>query len=506
MIKIFPVEKIREADAYTIKNEPISSVDLMERAATQCFDWIHNRKPHGKTIKIFCGTGNNGGDGLVVARLLASETYKCEVFITGFSDRFTEDFLINQKRLEAFPSVPVTVIKDGYEFPEIGKDDLVIDAIFGSGLSKPVLNFPSALIEHINNSGAVIIAVDIPSGLFADKLPSRDPGSITRADYTLTFQFPKLSFFYAETEQYVGEWHVLPIGLHPEFISKNDTTHFLSEPEDIRNLIKTRNRFSHKGNFGHALLIAGSYGKMGAAIIAAKACLRSGAGLVTAHIPKKGYEIMQTGFPEAMVSVDEEELCFSGIKDLSAYNAIGIGPGIGTHEQTQNALKLLIQNSGFPLVLDADALNILSENRTWLSFLPPGSILTPHVKEFERLTSKANDALERNQMQIEFSKKYNVYVVLKGAFTSVSTPDGKCYFNPSGNPGMATGGSGDVLTGIILSLLAQGYTPFTACITGVYLHGLAGDIAAESKGYEALIAGDIIDNLGEAFQSLYNLL
>lgn len=503
MIKIFPVEKIREADAYTVANEPVASVDLMERAATQCYKWIQNKKPKNKKIKIFCGIGNNGGDGLVIGRLLARKGYNCEIFVVRFSEKCSDDFLVNQERLKEMPEVKVQDIREGDQMPEIIPGDLIIDAIFGSGLSKPVNKFPAGLIEHINNSGALIIAVDIPSGMFADKLPDIKTGAIIRADYTLTFQFPKLSFFFAESEQFVGEWHILPIGLHQDFIAKAETKYFLIEPDDIAGILKARKRFSHKGTFGHALLIAGSYGKMGAAVLASKACMRAGVGLLTTHVPRKGYDIIQTSFPEAMISIDEGEEYFSGLRDIGPYNAIAIGPGIGMEQQTQNGLKLLIQNAGNPLILDADALNILGENKTWLSFLPPGSILTPHPKEFERISSKASDSLERLELQQEFSKKYNVYVILKGAFSSISTPDGKVFFNPTGNPGMATGGSGDVLTGILPGLLAQGYTPLSTCLMGTFLHGLAGDIAAKKSGLESLIASEIVDNLGNAFKNLY---
>lgn len=500
MIKIFPAEKIREADAFTIINEPIASVDLMERAATLCYNWIVKKKPIEKKIKLFCGTGNNGGDGLVIARLLTKAGYHCEVFLVKFSEKYSDDFHINLQRLrEAAPSL-IQDILSGDELPAIAPDELVIDAMFGTGLIKPVISFPENLIGHIHKSGAVVIAIDIPSGMFADQLPESRNGAIIQADYTLTFQFPKLSFFFAESEQYTGVWDVLPIGLHPDFIQAAHTSHFMIEAGDIAAFLKPRRRFSHKGIFGHALLVAGSYGKMGAAILAAKSCMRSGAGLLTVHIPGKGYNVLQTAFPEAMVSIDEEQDFFSRVKDILPYNAIAIGPGIGTADQTKSGLKLLIQHCRSPLILDADALNILGENKTWLSFLPPGSILTPHPKEFERIASKSTNSLDRLELQKQFSAKYNVFVILKGAFTSITSPDGRCYFNPTGNPGMASGGSGDVLTGILLGLLAQGYSPLTTCLAGTFLHGLAGDLAAVKRGYESLIASDIIDNLGKAFR------
>lgn len=504
MLKILTVEQVRQADAYTIAHEPIASLDLMERAATQCFKWIHKKKPAGKTIKVFCGTGNNGGDGLVIARLLAQKDYKVEIYIIRFSDKCSDDFSVNLHRLQEIRSVQVSEIHQDDTLPEIDPHDLVIDAIFGSGLTKPVQGFAAKIIDYINASGAVVVAIDTPSGMFADSVPDPKAGSIIQADYTLTFQLPKLSFLFAESEPFVGEWEVLPIGLHEGFMASADTGYFLTEPADVASLLKARRRFSHKGTYGHALLIAGSYGKIGAAVLAAMAALRSGVGLLTVHLPVKGCEIIQTAFPEAMVSLDEDPEIFSGLKDSGMFSAIGIGPGIGMDSKTQIGLKLLIQSIQQPIIFDADAINILGENKTWLSFLPAGSILTPHPKEFERLAGKSSDSLERLAMQQAFSKKYNVFVILKGAFTSITSPDGKCFFNPTGNPGMATAGSGDVLTGILLGLLAQGYSPLSASLLGTYIHGLAGDLAAKKLGYESLIAGDIIANLGKAFRTLYD--
>jgi NAD(P)H-hydrate epimerase len=325
-------------------------------------------------------------------------------------------------------------------------------------------------------------------------------GAIIEADYTLTFQFPKLAFLFPENEQFTSKWFVLPIGLAEAFTDDVEVKNFTIDPEDAASLLKPRSRFAHKGHFGHALLIAGGYGKMGAAALAAKATLRAGAGLVTAHVPKSGYAIIQTAAPEVMVSIDENETHFSLLPELSSYNAIGLGPGLGMEKETRQAVKLLIQNAGIPLLFDADALNILSENKTWIPFVPPNSIFTPHPKEFERLVGKTANDFERNKRQREFSALHKVYVVLKGANTCISKPDGKCFFNTTGNPGMATGGSGDVLTGIILGLLAQHYHPQEACVLGVFLHGLAGDVAAKKHSHEAMIAGDIIEGLGKAFR------
>ncbi len=351
-----------------------------------------------------------------------------------------------------------------------------------------------------------IIAIDIPSGLMGEDNSENNLENIVKADYTLTFQFPKISFLFAENEPYVGEFEVLPIGLHPEGIAKTPSNFHLLEADDIQKLIPKRSRFSHKGTFGHALLIAGSYGKMGAAVLSSKACLRSGVGLLTTHIPRLGYTILQTAVPEAMTSVDQHDSMFTELPDLEPFSAIGAGPGLGTKSNSEKALLSLLENAKVPLVLDADALNILSKNKEWLEKLPENSILTPHPGEFKRLAGEAANSYENIQKQIGFSEKYKVIVVLKGAFTSISTPDGKLYFNSTGNPGMATAGSGDVLTGIILSLLAQGIAPKNAAITGVHLHGLAGDLTAKEKSEISLIAGDIVEFLGKVILEITRII
>ncbi len=499
-MKILPIEKVREADAYTITNEPIKSIDLMERAGTKCYRWIRNRVPKNRSIKIILGPGNNGGDGLVIARLMAEAKYTVEVIILRFTDKESGDFSKNLQRLLHTSGAVIHEVNEEHEFPGLSKNDIIVDAIFGSGLSKAVKGFVADAINTINSSGAKIIAIDMPSGLYADKSSRNSGSAIIKADYTLSFQFPKYAFFFAENDKYTGNWEILPIGLHPDFIRSVDVKTFFLEKEDIIPIVKPRNRFAHKGGFGHGLLISGSYGKIGAAVLGTLAALKAGAGLITTHIPQKGYEIIQTAVPEGMVSIDESETMFSALPDISAYNAIAVGPGIGMEEQTQKTLKLLIQNSSLPIIFDADAINILGENRTWISFIPEGSIFTPHPKEFERLVGTWNDEYERNEMQREFSLKNKAYLILKGAYTAITTPYGRCYFNSTGNPGMATAGSGDVLTGILLGLLSQGYTPLETCLLGVYLHGLAGDIAASRFGQHSLIAGDITNHLGKAYR------
>lgn len=498
-MKILPVETIREADAYTIANEPVKSVDLMERAARKCFKWLKKRVDDERPVKIFCGLGNNGGDGLVIARLMGQVNSNVSVYVIRYSDKCSDDFQVNHNRLKEV-HVNCFDLKEGDDLPGIDQEDVVIDAIFGSGLSKPVKGLPARVIRHINESRALIVSIDMSSGLFCDDHTDTKDGAVIQADYTLSFQFPKLAFMFPENDNHIGEWEILNIGLDAEFVRRVDTKNIFLTRKMIGTLLKPRTKFSHKGHFGHALLIAGSYGKMGASVLASEACLRSGVGLLHTHTPSKGCTVIQNSVPEAMVSIDPEEDYFSAVPELGLFTAIGIGPGTGFNAKTKNALKLLIQNATVPLLFDADALTILGENKTWIPFIPKNSVFTPHPKEFERLVGKAKDDFHRNELQREFCLKNNAYVVLKGAHTSICGPDGRCFFNSTGNPGMATGGSGDVLTGLILGFLAQKYHPRDACLLGVYLHGMAGDLAAVKMGMESMIAGDIIKNIGKAFK------
>ncbi|UCG28955.1 MAG: NAD(P)H-hydrate dehydratase [Bacteroidales bacterium] len=501
-MKIFRADQVKQIDAYTIENEPVRSIDLMERAAFQLYRWLVQRYSRERKIKIYVGPGNNGGDGLALARMLAEDFYQVEVFYVKFTDKVTKDWKINYDRLAKQDKADVRYLVTGERMPVTDKQDLLVDGLFGSGLSRPLDGFPAEVVRSINKHEGEIIAIDIPSGLMGEDNSGNKRSNIVNATITLTFQFPNLSFFYAENEIFVGEWHLLPIGLHQDIIRELQTGFFYLTPDLIRSNMGKRKKFSHKGNFGHVLLISGCYGKMGAAILASRACLRTGTGLLTTHIPKFGYGIIQTALPEAMISIDQSDIIFTLAPDLEPYQAIGVGPAIGCRNNSHKALHDLIERAGVPIVFDADAINILGENRKWLNSVPAGSIFTPHPKEFERLVGKSKNHFDRNMKQIAFAKKYNVYLVLKGAFTSVACPDGSCYFNSTGNPGMATAGSGDVLTGIILSLLGQGYSPKLSALIGVYIHGLAGDIARDQYGEEALIATDIIENLGNAFKEI----
>lgn len=501
-MKIFTSSQVREIDKYTIEKEPIASIDLMERASQQIADWITEHYNQLHTFVIFAGPGNNGGDGFAVARMLAEKFYRVRVIVLWIAENLSPDAQTNYNLLKTMDIVQVIDLHDVDQIPVPDQSEILLDAIFGSGLNRPADGYAAKVIRFINTLPNIRIAIDIPSGLFGEDNTTNISENIIRAHFTVSLQFPSLSFFFAENEQYTGEWTVLPIGLHPEAIKQTETHFEYVQHSDISGLLKKRRAFSHKGTYGNVLLVAGCYGMMGAAILAAKASLRSGSGLVTVHLPKSGYQIVQTALPEAIISIDESDVVFTGIKEYSEFTAIGIGPGLGCATNTQKALYDLISKAEVPMVIDADGLNILSANKEWLDALPADTVLTPHPKEFERLAGRTVSGYERNQLQRDFARKYNLIVVLKGAYTSVSLPDGSCFFNSTGNPGMATAGSGDVLTGIILSLLGQGYTPKEAALLGVYLHGLAGDLAVVHSSEEAIIAGDIIEFTGKAYEEV----
>ncbi len=500
-MKIFEAAKIRDIDSFTILNEPIDSIDLMERAATRLTGWYVRHFHTDRMIIIFAGPGNNGGDALAMARLLAERQFRVSCYLLGFG-KLSEDCSINKSRLIEQGLVELNGIGEGDPLPEIGSHDVVIDGIFGSGLTRKVSGFPGTVIQHINDCAGTVIAIDIPSGLFGEDNSGNENHPVIKATYTLTFQFPFLSFFFDMNEPYVGQWRVQDIKLHPEVIRITETPYRTLEMEDVRSMLPVRNKFSHKGTFGHALLISGCYGMMGAALLAGESCLRGGAGLVTLHIPKFGYSIIQTGFPEAIVSLDQSDILFSEPPELSPYNSIGIGPGLGCKQNTGKGLKKLMEIAEVPMVIDADGLNILSAHPEWYEYLPKGTILTPHPKEFDRMIGSSGNSYQRHIKQREFSEKHEVVVVLKGAYTGISAPDGRYWFNTTGNPGMATGGSGDVLTGLITGLLAQGLSPVNAALAGVYIHGLAGDLAIQDSSEEAMIAGDMIRHLGKAFKKV----
>lgn len=508
-MKILSANQIKEGDLFTIKHEPIKSIDLMERAAEKCFDWIYNNAPkvfpankeeRDWIFNVFCGLGNNGGDGLAIARLLNKNGYDVKLYIVEFSDKVSADFQANYERIKK-SKFTISHIKKPADIPEIESGSMVIDAIFGTGITRKADGIAADVIKAINRSESKVVSIDLPSGLMDSDNSENDISAIINAHYTLALEFIKLAFLFPENEKFVGKSIHIKIGIHPKYIEAVETQNYLIQENDIQQLLKPRSKFAHKGTFGHTLIVAGSYGKFGAACLAAKGALRSGAGLVSVLSPKSGLTVIQTSVNEAMYLAGNEDNFLSGEFLTCDVDSIAVGPGIGTKAQTQGFLLSLLKQAKLPIVLDADAINLIANDKELLAQVPENAVLTPHPKEFERLTGVWTNDFERYKKQIAFSLKHKVFVVLKGAHTSISCPDGKVYFNSTGNSGMATAGTGDVLTGIIASLMAQGYSPKDAAIIGVYMHGHAADIALWDTGFEAMLASDVINCLGKAFLS-----
>lgn len=494
-MKIFNAEQIRRWDQYTIQHEPVDSISLMERAAQACAAWLDEHYPD-QPLTVFCGKGNNGGDGLAIARLLS--TRNINVYILEFGHKGTEDFQTNLSRLHQHPAIEIRFIQTEEHLLHLDFPGVVVDALFGSGLNRALEGITADLVQRINRSGAPVVSVDIPSGMFTDKSSA---GNVqVAATHTLSFQVFKPAFLAAENASYCGEVHILDIGLHPAFYAAEPAAYELADEPIVRRIYKPRNPFSHKGTFGHALLVAGSYGKIGAAVLSAAACLRSGAGLVSCHLPRCGYEIMQASLPEVMVSTDVNHSVNTGIEaELDVYRSVGIGPGLGTAAETRALIQAIFTSYKKPVVLDADGLNSVAKEPALLLQVPAASILSPHPKEFQRLFGDTANEFERFQLALSKARELGLVIILKGHHTLIALPDGKMIFNSTGNAGMATGGSGDVLTGILTGLLAEGYSSADAAVLGVYLHGLAGDLAAKELSMEAMIAGDITRYLGKAF-------
>ncbi|WP_039951014.1 NAD(P)H-hydrate dehydratase [Bacteroides clarus] len=501
-MKIFPTIQLKELDAYTIENEPVSSIDLMERASRALARAVSERWSAETPFTVFAGPGNNGGDVLAVSRLLAERGCRVEVYLFNTKGALSPDCETNKERLAGVAGIDFHEITTQFVPPVLTAEHVVVDGLFGSGLNKPLSGGFAAVVKYINTSPATVVAIDVPSGLMGEDNTYNIQANIIRADLTLSLQLPKLAFLFAENAPFVGEWQLLDIGLSEEAIEEKETDFALTEHEDVASMLKPRGKFAHKGNFGRALLIAGSQGMAGASVLAARACLRSGVGLLTVHIPFCNNFIVQTSVPEAMTEIDINDVRFSCATDTDDYQAVGIGPGLGKAGDTEAALLEQIESCQTPMVVDADALNLLGEHRSYIGRLPKGSILTPHPKELERLVGKCQNSYERLTKARELARSAGVHILLKGAYSVIIAPSGKCWFNPTGNPGMATGGSGDVLTGVVLALLAQGYDAETAARMAAYVHGLAGDIACKKHGVMGMTAGDIVTCLPPAWRML----
>lgn len=501
-MKIFSKEQIYEGDKLTAEKQNISSTELMERAGTQIFNWMHMRMQGAQVpVHVFCGIGNNGGDGLVLARHLITHGYNVNTYIINCSDKRSKDFLVNYDRIKNVTKKWPELLSCSEDFPEIHQDDIIVDAVFGIGLNRPVDDWVKALFMHFRATKAFTLSIDIPSGLNTDKAVT-DEDAVVWAGYTLSFASPKFVFFLPETAKYTIQWEVLDIGLDQEFLFTTDTEVELIGKNEVLPIYIPREKFSNKGQFGHSLIIGGSYGKIGAVTLASRAALSSGAGLVTAFVPKCGYIPLQSSFPEAMVITDTDEEKITSIKIKIEPTVVAFGIGAGTSTKTKSAFEAFLKTNKAPLVIDADGINILAKKKALLKLLPKQTILTPHPKELERLIGVWKNDFDKLDKVKVFTKKHDVIVVIKGANTVTVSQD-KLYVNTTGNPGLSTAGSGDVLTGIITGLISQGYNQLVATIFGVYLHGKSADIAVEDFGYQSLIASHVIDYLGEAYIDLF---
>ena len=501
-MKIFSKEQIYEGDKQTAIHQGIDSAALMERAGEQIFNWMHLRMQGTQVpIHIFCGIGNNGGDGLVLARHLILAGYTVKTYVVNYSVKRSKDFLINYDRIKNVTKHWPVLMESEDDFPMIAQDDIIVDAVFGIGLNRPVIDWVQTLFRHFKASNAFTLSIDIPSGLYLDKAPDHESG-IVHASYTLSFSCPKLVFFLPETAKFTKQWEVLDIGLDAEFMQTTQTDAVVIGRFEVLSIYKPRDLFSHKGHFGHSLVIGGSYGKIGAVVLASRAALSSGCGLVTAFVPKCGYTVLQASFPEAMVITDNDEHYITDIDFKIQPSVIALGVGMGTNPKTITALKRFLKQNKTSLVIDADGINILSENKSFLELLPKQTVLTPHPKELERLIGKWSDDFDKLEKAKVFSKKHDVVLVIKGAH-SITVYNNMLYVNATGNPGLATAGSGDVLTGIITGLISQQYDVLSATVFGVYLHGKSADIAIADYGYQSLIASHVIEYLGAAYLDLF---
>ena len=502
-MKIFTSAQIQELDKYTIDHEPVKSIDLMERAAKALTTAIMQEWTERTPVVVFAGPGNNGGDALAVARMLAAEKFSVSVYLFNIHNKLSENCEINKQRLIDGKKARFTEINLNFDPPALKAGTLVVDGLFGTGLDKPLMGGFASLVKYINQSSARVVSLDVPSGLMCEDNSYNIRTNIIHADLTLTLQQKKLAMLMPDMQAFLGQVKVLDIRLSPDYIRNTEAPYRILEEAELRPRMRLRDDFAHKGTMGHALIIAGSYGMAGASVLATKACLRAGAGKVTVHTPKRNYNIMQISVPEAVLQMDHEEIYFSESVESDEFDSLGIGPGLGHNESSAIALIGQIKRTSCPIVVDADALNILGNHQAWIQQLPQGIILTPHPGEFDRLAGTAsNSSYERLMRARELAEHLSGYILLKGHYTALCLPDGHIVFNPTGNSGMATAGSGDVLTGILTGLLARGYKQADACMLGMYLHGLAGDLAVRETGKECLLASDIIRFMPQAFQRL----
>lgn len=502
-MKIFSSELIKPIYKATCEKQGINSIDLLERAASAVCCEIVSRFNPSQRFVIMAGPYLNGGDALAVGRMLFEQGYKnLEIFLFNVVGKLSHDCELEKDRLKEIEGIDFNEVTHNFEPPKLNSHDVIIDGIFGCGIKGPLQKGFINLIRFVNDSGAYVISIDVPSGLSGEWNENVSRRDMIHANLTLTFQFPRLAFFFEENEEVIGEWKVLDIDLEESAMKDIPVDFMLVETRNVRPLIKPRKNFSNKRDYGAALIFAGSTGMSGAAAFAARSCLRSGAGLVTVHSAKVSLPIVQSLIPEAMFEPDRNENFITDMSVHHNFQSVAVGPGIGINDKTVDALESLLKNYKNPLVLDADALNCMAARPHLLSLLPSQSIITPHAGEFDRLFGECGGNEQRLRKAIDMAKYYNIIIVLKGHYTATVRPTGRVYFNSTGNPAMATAGSGDVLTGVITSFVAQGFRTEQAATIGVFVHGLAGDLANEKWGEYGVLASDIADNCGLAIKNI----
>ena len=501
-MKIFTNDQIRSIEKYTIENEGVTSDELIERAAAAITCEIMSRWRQSKNVWVIAGQGNNGADALAVARMLLEQGYNVQVLLFNVFGRLSEGCIHSRKRLLDAGNVNFTEVTGDFNPPFISPDSLVIDGLFGSGLREPLTGGFRSFVDYINESKATIVSIDVPSGLMAEWNEDTLRRNVIHAHLTLSLQFPRVAFFIADNAEFLGEWKVLDIELSQQETRNTQSRFFLLEKNDAKRVLRHRSRFSSKADYGSAMIVAGSYGMLGAAQMCARGALRAGVGKLTLHIPRCGFTVMQSKVPEAMVQVDRNDGGITEINLRHKYDAVALGPGMGTHDLTVRAVETFVNHAEKPLLLDADALNCIAERPTILNTIPPMSVLTPHAGEFDRLFGEHNCMEARIKTAVEKAAYYDIIILLKGYYTTVVRPDGRILFSCSGGPALATPGSGDVLTGVIAALLAQGYSPDIAATLGAFIHGYAGELAAETHGEYGVLATDIADCVGTAIRDI----
>lgn len=499
-MKIFSSEALKQLRTTTCERQNISTIDLIEREGSVVSSEIISRFLPSQRIVVMAGPDNNGAVALAAARMLFEQGYKkVEIFLFSIG-KLSHDCDEERKKLLPIDGLDFTEVTKEFVPPYLGESDVLLDGLFGIELSEPMRGGFVAVARYINESGAFVISIDIPSGLLGEWNQHVMKRDVIHANVTLTFQLPRLSFFFPENAEILGDWKLMDIDLDIAKIKDMESDYRLMEARNVRPLIKPRPPYTSKRDYGSALFFAGSTGMVGAAVMTSRSSLRSGAGLATVHGPRAALNIVQTAAPEVMFEPDRNEHVITEMPLHYTHQAVCAGPGIGTHDRTVDALEGLLKQSPSNLVLDADALNCIAKRPALLSMLPPRTIITPHVGEFDRLFGNHDNSEMRLQTALEMARQYNLVIVLKGHHTMVVGATGRVSINSTGNPGMATAGAGDVLAGVITAFLAQGYSPDLAAKIGVYIHGLAGDMAAEDLGEFGVMASDIANRVGRAIK------